>query len=102
MLHSLESPPDDPGLTAAEALRYPAVQLFMERALAGGHHSHLSDAEAPIVANICRRLDGMTLAIELAASRIGSLGISGTAELLDNRFKVIWQGRRTALRDIRR
>src|SRR5260370_19091921 len=97
MLHSLDTPPDDPGLPASEALRYPAVQLFMERALAGGYHSELSDAEAPIVANICRRLDGMTLAIELAASRVGSLGIGGTAELLDNRFKVIWQGRRTAL-----
>jgi predicted ATPase/DNA-binding winged helix-turn-helix (wHTH) protein len=97
MLHSLETPPDNPGLSAAEALRYPAVQLFMERALAGGHLSQLSDAEAPVVANICRRLDGMALAIELAASRVGSLGISGSAELLDNRFTVIWQGRRTAL-----
>src|SRR5258708_2680841 len=97
MLHSLETPADNPGLPASEALRYPAVQLFMERALAGGYHSELSDAEAPIVANICRRLDGMALAIELAASRVGSLGIGGTAELLDNRFKVIWQGRRTAL-----
>jgi predicted ATPase/DNA-binding winged helix-turn-helix (wHTH) protein len=97
ILHSLETPPDDPGLSAAEALRYPAVQLFMERALVGGHHSELSDAEAPIVANICRRLDGIALAIEFAASRVGSLGIRATAELLDNRFKVIWQGRRTAL-----
>jgi predicted ATPase len=89
MLHSLETPPDNPRRSAAEALRYPAVQLFMERALAGGHLSQLSDAEAPVVANICHRLDGMALAIELAASRVGSLGISGTAELLDNRFKVI-------------
>ncbi len=97
MLHSLDTPPDDLGLPASEALRYPAVQLFMERALAGGYHSELSDAEAPIVANICRRLDGIALAIELVASRVGSLGISGTAELLDNRFEVIWQGRRTAL-----
>jgi predicted ATPase/DNA-binding winged helix-turn-helix (wHTH) protein len=97
MLPSLETPPDHPGLSAAEALRYSAVQLFMERALVGGHRSELSDAEAPIVANICRRLDGMALAIELAASRVGSLGIRATAELLDNRFKVIWQGRRTAL-----
>ena len=96
MLHSLDSPPNDPRLQAAEALRYPAVQLFMERALAGGYHCELSDADAPLVANICRRLDGIALAIELAASRVGSFGISGTAELLDNRFKVVWNGRRTA------
>jgi predicted ATPase len=43
------------------------------------------------------RLDGIALAIELAASRVGSLGIRGVAELLDNRFSLLWQGRRTAL-----
>jgi predicted ATPase/DNA-binding winged helix-turn-helix (wHTH) protein len=97
ILYSLDGPPNNPRLQAAEALRYPAAQLFMERALAGGYHCELSDADAPVVANICRRLDGIPLAIEVAASRAGSLGISGTAELLDNRFKVIWSGRRTAL-----
>jgi predicted ATPase/DNA-binding winged helix-turn-helix (wHTH) protein len=97
LLHSLETPPDDPGLPPAEILRYSAVQLFIERALAGGYHKELSDAEAPIVANICRRLDGIALAIELVASRVASHGISGTAELLENRFKVSWQGRRTAV-----
>ena len=50
-----------------------------------------------IVATICRRLDGIPLAIELAASRAGSLGIRGIAELLDNRFSLLWRGRRTAL-----
>lgn len=97
LLYSLDSPPNDPGLSAAEALRYPAVQLFMERALAGGYPSELSDTDAPVVANMCRRLDGIALAIELAASRVGSLGINGTAELLDNRFRGVWNGRRTAL-----
>ena len=57
----------------------------------------LSDIDAPIVATICRRLDGIALAIELAASHVGSLGIPGVAELLDNRFGLIWHGRRTAL-----
>jgi predicted ATPase/DNA-binding winged helix-turn-helix (wHTH) protein len=97
LLYSLECPPDNSGLTASEALRYPAAQLFMERALASGYHSELSDADAPMVAGICRKLDGIALAIELAASRVGSLGIGGTAELLDNRFRAVWQGRRTAL-----
>jgi predicted ATPase/DNA-binding winged helix-turn-helix (wHTH) protein len=97
LLYPLDGPPDDVGLTAAEALTFPAVQLFMERAAASGNRSELSDADAPIVARICRRLDGIALAIELAASRVSSHGIRGTAELLDNRFKLLWQGRRTAL-----
>jgi predicted ATPase len=97
LLYSLDCPPEDAGLTATEALRYPAAQLFMERAGASGYRAALSDIDAPIVARICRRLDGVALAIELAASRAGSLGIRGTAELLDNRFSLLWRGRRTAL-----
>jgi predicted ATPase/DNA-binding winged helix-turn-helix (wHTH) protein len=96
LLHSLDCPPGDAGLTAMEALRYPAAELFMERAAASGYDAVLGDIDAPIVARICRRLDGIALAIELAASRVGSLGIRGTAELLDNRFNLLWQGWRTA------
>src|SRR3984957_12174673 len=97
LLYSLDCPPENAGLTAMEALRYPAVQLFMERAAASGHGAALSDIDAPIVARSCRRLDGMALAIELAASRVGSLGIRGTAELLENRFSLLWHGRRTSV-----
>src|SRR5580700_756813 len=97
VLYSLECPPEDAGLTALEALRYPAAQLFMGRAAASGYGAALSDIDAPIVARSCRRLDGVALAIELAASRVGSLGIRGTAELLENRFSLLWHGRRTAL-----
>jgi predicted ATPase len=97
LLYSLDCPPEDAGLTAPEALRYPATQLFMERAAASGYGGALSDIDAPIVARICRRLDGIALAIELAASRVGPVGIRGTAELLDNRFGLLWRGRRTAL-----
>ena len=96
-LYSLDCPPEHADLTAAEVLGYPAAQLFMERAAASGYLATLSDIEAPIVATICRRLDGIALAIELAASRAGSLGIRGIAELLDNRFSLLWHGRRTAL-----
>jgi predicted ATPase/DNA-binding winged helix-turn-helix (wHTH) protein len=96
LLYALDCPPDDADLTAAEALRYPAAQLFMERAAASGHASELSDADAPSVARICQGLDGIALAIEVAASRAGSYGIQGIEKLLDNRFSLLWQGRRTA------
>jgi predicted ATPase/DNA-binding winged helix-turn-helix (wHTH) protein len=97
LLYALDCPPEEGDLTAAAALKYPAVQLFMERAAASGYDAVLSDSDAPIVATICRRLDGIALAIELAASHAGSLGIRGIAELLDNRFSLLWRGRRTAL-----
>jgi predicted ATPase len=69
----------------------------MERAIASGYTSDLTDSDARIVARICHKLDGVALAIELVASRVGSLGIRGTAELLDSRFGLLWEGRRTAL-----
>jgi predicted ATPase/DNA-binding winged helix-turn-helix (wHTH) protein len=97
LLHALDCPPEDAKLTAAEALKYPAAQLFMERAAASGYGSELTDADAPRVAKICQRLDGIALAVELAASRAAFHGIRGTEELLDNRFKLLWQGRRTSL-----
>jgi predicted ATPase len=96
LLYSLDCPPEDAGLTAMEALRYPAAQLFMERAAASGYGAALSDIDAPIVARICRRLDGVALAIQLAASRVCILGIRGIQEQLDNSFNLFWHGRRTA------
>ena len=68
-LPPLEAPPDDPGLTAAQALGYPAVQLFVERMAASGQRYEMSDLDAPVVGRICRRLDD-PLAIELVASRV--------------------------------
>src|SRR5258708_27316908 len=97
LLYPLDGPRNDVGLTADEALTFPAVQLFMERAAAGGYCSELRDTEATVVASIWRKLAGIALAIEVAAGRGSSHGIRGVAELLDNRFKLLWQGRRTAL-----
>lgn len=97
LLPPLDTPSDQAALTAAHALASPAVQVFMERAVASGYRSELADADAPTVAEICRRLDGIALAIELAGSLVGSHGIRGTAELLDHRFKLLRQGRRSAL-----
>lgn len=96
LLVPLDYPTAREDLTAAEALATPAVQLFMERAFASGYALDLTDADAPLVAAICGRLDGIALAIELAASRVGAYGLQGTAELLTNRFKLLWQGRRSA------
>jgi predicted ATPase/DNA-binding winged helix-turn-helix (wHTH) protein len=96
-LPSLETPAEGAALNADEALRFPAVQLFVERAVAGGALPSLSDVDAPMVAEICRRLDGIALAIEFAAARVLAFGVRGTASLLQKRFKLLWNGRRTAL-----
>jgi predicted ATPase/DNA-binding winged helix-turn-helix (wHTH) protein len=95
-LDALACPPDDPRLTAAAVWTFPAAQLFMERALAGGARLDVGDAEAPIVARICRKLDGVALAIELAARRVESYGLQQTATLLDQRLTLLWLGSRTA------
>jgi predicted ATPase len=90
-------PTDAPPRTAAEALTYPAIQLFADRASANDDTFRLSDADAPIAAEICRRLDGIALAIELAAGRIDLFGVGGLAARLDDRFNLLAGGRRTAL-----
>ncbi|PSO19252.1 winged helix-turn-helix domain-containing protein [Bradyrhizobium sp. MOS003] len=95
-LAPLAVPPDDTGMTAASAQTYPALQLFLERATAGGAQIVLDDASAAIIANICRKLDGMALAIELAAGRVEAYGLEQTAALLDERLNLVWQGQRTA------
>jgi predicted ATPase len=96
LLGPLDCPTAREGLTAAQALATPAVQLFMERAFASGHALELTDADATTVAAICSQLDGIALAIELAGSRVATYGLQGTAALLSNRFKLLWQGRRSA------
>ena len=77
-LPPLECPPDyaEP-LTAVQALNFPAVELFVKQVANSVHPFELTDADAPIVAEICCRLDGIALAIELAASRVGAHGVRG-------------------------
>ena len=97
-LRPLECPPADAvSLTATQALAFPAVQLFVKHVAASGYPFELGDADAPIVGEICRRLDGIALALELAACRVGVYGVQGTASLLDKQFRLLWHGRRTAL-----
>jgi predicted ATPase/DNA-binding winged helix-turn-helix (wHTH) protein len=98
LLQPLDCPPDEFGLTAAKAMASPAVQLFMDRAAAGGYRDALTDQAAPVVAEICSRLDGMPLAIELTASRTSIYGISGLAQLIGDRLMLLWQGRRNVPR----
>jgi predicted ATPase len=93
----LAFPADDESLTAAQALAFPAVQLFVERAAEHGSCFELNDAGAPIVGKVCRGLDGIALALELAAGRVGVYGIRGFASFLDGPCRLLWQGRRTAL-----
>jgi predicted ATPase len=95
-LDPLACPPDDPTYTAASAKDFPATRLFMERAEASGARFDFSDAEAAIVVSICRKLDGVALAIELAARRVESFGLRQTADLLDQRLTLLWVGPRTA------
>jgi predicted ATPase/DNA-binding winged helix-turn-helix (wHTH) protein len=95
-LSPLEFPADETAeLTAA--LRHDAVRLFAARARAADPHFSLSERNVATVATICRRLDGIPLAIELAAARAAALGIEGLARRLDLRFHVLTGGRRTAL-----
>ncbi|QHP69892.1 transcriptional regulator [Bradyrhizobium sp. LCT2] len=95
-LEPLACPPDDAMPTAAIARSFPATQLFVERAAASGARLDLDDADAPIVVGICRKLDGVALAIELAARRVEAYGLRDTAALLDQRLTLLWLGSRTA------
>src|SRR6266702_573601 len=95
-LGGLECPAEDSSLSARDALQYPSIQLLVDRVRAVRSDFELTDADAPTAARICRRLDGIPLAIELAACRVDIFGLSGTASLLDERLNLSWVGRRTA------
>jgi predicted ATPase/DNA-binding winged helix-turn-helix (wHTH) protein len=97
-LPPLDSPPDDAGVSVAELLNFSAPRLFMDRIAASGWQLELGEADVKVVADMCRRLDGLPLAIELAASRVNAFGIQETAALLNDRLRLLWEGRRTAVR----
>ncbi|MCQ1775837.1 helix-turn-helix transcriptional regulator [Neorhizobium galegae] len=96
-LPPLDMPPPAAGLTAADALGFAAIRLFVERATSFGSEYTFDDDEAPLVTHICRQLDGIALAIELAAGRVEAFGTRGIAELLNDRLRLLTGGRRTAL-----
>jgi len=84
----------DDGSTAAGSCD--AVALFLERARAQGARLVVDEITAPLVVSICRRLDGLPLAIELAAARLRSLSLSALNDRLDQRFGLLTGGSRTA------
>ena len=84
-------------LSAADAGAYAAVVLFADRARAADARFALTDENAPMVADLCRRLDGIPLAVELAAARVNALSVKALAEKLDDRFRILTRGDRTAL-----
>jgi predicted ATPase/DNA-binding winged helix-turn-helix (wHTH) protein len=95
-LGPLDSPPRSSRSTAAAVATFPAVQLFVERVTAIIEDFTLTDANAPTVGEICRRLDGLPLAIEFAAPRVEALGIEGLAARLDDTLPLLGTRSRAA------
>jgi predicted ATPase/DNA-binding winged helix-turn-helix (wHTH) protein len=85
------------GAPVDDILAHPAVELFLHRARAIAPACGADEASIALVADICRRLDGLPLAIELAAARVATLGVEGVASHLDDRFNLLTGGRRSAL-----
>lgn len=80
----------------SETLACPAVQLFVARARAGQQGFNLREQDLSAVSDICRRLDGIPLALELAAAQVDALGLAGVQAQLDNGLRLLSKGRRTA------
>jgi predicted ATPase/class 3 adenylate cyclase len=99
LMPSLEVPPENAvgHLSAEDAIRSAAIALFVDRALTADKRFMLTDENAPIIADICRRLDGIPLAIELAASRVRILAPRQLRERLDQRFRLLTGGSRDVL-----
>ena len=95
----LAVPADDGAATASRA---GAVELFVARAQGADPNFALTPAHAPAVIEICRRLDGIPLAIELAAARLPLLGVEGLRARLDERFNVLTAARASCCVGIRR
>lgn len=95
-LPGLATPSVSSGLTAEGAAAFPAIQLFVDRATDRLETFTLSDDDAPVVADLCKSLDGIALAIELAAMRVDAFGVRDLQKQLDDRFRLLG-GRRAGL-----
>jgi predicted ATPase/DNA-binding winged helix-turn-helix (wHTH) protein len=96
-LQPLSCPSNIPQLSASELLAFPAAQFFVDRALANGVVIDPTAVNAVAIGKICRSLDGIPLALELAARRVCTYGIQGLASSLDSELMLHWQGHRTAI-----
>jgi predicted ATPase/DNA-binding winged helix-turn-helix (wHTH) protein len=93
----LQSPPiDGTSLSVSEALEFPAAQLFVQRARSSFPSFSLQDSDGPALAEICNKLDGMPLAIELAATRVDLFDLPTLSGQLDHLLQFLTRGRRTA------
>jgi predicted ATPase/DNA-binding SARP family transcriptional activator len=86
-----------PGVAPADAMSFPSVRLFADRAAAARPGFEIDEQTAPAAVQIVRRLDGLPLAIELAAARLRTLPLTEIAERLSDRFRLLTGGSRTAL-----
>ncbi|KMO37227.1 hypothetical protein VQ02_13775 [Methylobacterium variabile] len=93
-LRALPMPAAGAALRATDALAFPAVALFVERASAASPDVDFHDDDVPVVVEICRRLDGLPLALELAATRMAAFGLRGLLRLLNERLDLLDGGRR--------
>ena len=94
---SLQTPNPEEKIKIEQFEQYAAVRLFIDRATQSLSTFRVTNANAPAVAQICYRLDGIPLAIELAAARVKALSVEKIAERLDDRFRLLTGGSRTAL-----
>ncbi|MDQ6825059.1 MAG: tetratricopeptide repeat protein [Candidatus Eremiobacteraeota bacterium] len=95
---SLAAPDPTSQVSADTAMEFGAVALFVDRATSVNRTFRLSDDMASTVADICRRLDGIPMAIELAAARVKVLSIPHLAQRLSERFRILSSGDRTVLK----
>ncbi|HEX8863650.1 MAG TPA: BTAD domain-containing putative transcriptional regulator [Actinomycetes bacterium] len=92
----LEVPAPDAGADPTRLLACSAVRLFVARATAAARTFSLDEDTGPAVAELCRRLEGIPLALELAAARVRALGVHGLVERLDDHLRLLAGGQRDA------
>ncbi|MDP6514815.1 MAG: protein kinase [SAR202 cluster bacterium] len=93
----LSAPGPDQAQTTERLMEYESVKLFVERAIAAEPTFTITNQTAPVVAQICQRLEGIPLAIELTAARVRVLSVEQIAERLEDRFRLLTGGARTVL-----